>query len=121
MNAILIRNGASIDYVPQTDVEAGSIIVQGSIVGVVNHKIYAGKLGSIETSGIYAVEKADSTDAFTVGAPVYLDSSTKAVSIDAGEGLFGYAVRASANGDETVEAYLVFGPATTDGSGATAP
>ena len=107
MNAVLVRNGASIDYIPTADVEAGSIIVQGQIVGVANHKIEAGKLGSLELGGVYAIAKGTNTETYEVGAPVYLDADGKAVSTDAGKGTFGVAVRASESGEETVEALLI--------------
>lgn len=107
MNAVLVRNGASIDYIPVADIEAGTIVVQGQIVGVANHKIEAGKLGSLELGGVYAVTKAAATAVFAVGDPIYLDADCKAVAEDANKGTFGVAVRASANGDEVVEALLI--------------
>lgn len=110
-----VRTGRSCDYIPVADTEAGTIVVQGSLVGVVQHFIAANELGSVELEGIYNIEKSSSSTTFSVGDIVYFDDS-KAVA-EGGDGTFGICTKASANGDVYVEAKLIQNAAGSSAGG----
>lgn len=103
--ARLVSEGFGVQYTPGSDVAAGTIVKVGSIVGVANHNIPANTLGSIETHGIYEITKAASSTTFTQGAAVYYNTSGLATATNT-DTFFGYAAKASANGDEAVVAVL---------------
>ena len=75
MGAVFIQRGAQIDHVPTSDVDAGSFVVIGTLVGVAEREIKSGELGAISVSGVYRAEKDD--EAITAGAKVYLDADKK--------------------------------------------
>lgn len=98
--ARFIHEGRAIDYIPSSEVSAGSVQVLGSIVGVAPVTIPAGALGSLATAGVFDVVKGSA--AFQLGAPVYWSGSEAAAS-----GTFiGFAVRAAADSDGFVRVML---------------
>ena len=98
--ARFIHEGRAIDYIPSSEVSAGSVQVLGSIVGVAPLAIPAGALGSLATAGVFDVVKGSA--AFEIGAPVYWSGTEAAAS-----GTFrGYAVRAAAASDGFVRVIL---------------
>ena len=114
--ARFVRTGRAIDYIPVADTPAGTIVKVGSIVGVVQHPIAAGVLGSLEICGVYELEKA-AASAFDQGDAIYYNDSGQATG-SAGN-FFGYAAKASAATETTVDVILTQpGAPASGGSGA---
>ena len=101
MNARFKHDGKAIDFFPETDVPAGSVIVQGSLVGITKLDIPAGRLGALHVVGVYEVVK--SNIAMPLGSRVYWDNTAKQAVLDAtGNAPLGIAVLDAAAGDEIV-------------------
>jgi predicted RecA/RadA family phage recombinase len=76
-----VQNGDSIDYVPDVDIAAGTIVVADALIGVTKLDIKADELGALATTGVFDVVKGDGvTTAFDYGAAVYWNATTKRVS-----------------------------------------
>ncbi len=60
--AISVAEGATIDFVPEADVPAGSIVVVGKLVGIAKFGISAGSRGSITVRGVFDVVKDPTTN-----------------------------------------------------------
>jgi predicted RecA/RadA family phage recombinase len=60
--AIFVAEGATIDFTPETDVAAGSVVVVGKIVGIAKFGIRAGSRGSITVRGVFDVVKDPTTN-----------------------------------------------------------
>ena len=107
MPASLVSRGNMVDYTPESDVTAGSVVVQGELVGVANLDIPAGKLGALTVSGVFDFPKA--TGEITAGANVYWDAAEGEAGTDDDSGankLIGKAVKTAASGDSTVRVRL---------------
>ena len=100
MKARFIHNGAPIDYIPTTDVAAGSVVVHGDLVGITKLNIKANSLGALHVVGVYDVEKGNL--AFALGAKVYWSTTTNSVTATATDTLLGIAVQEAVVGDEFV-------------------
>lgn len=88
--AIFYQRGESVDYRPANDTAAGSVIVQGGLVGITKLDIPANTLGSIAVSGIYKVVKKTS-EAITTGAVIYWDATNEVATTTAGDIVLGLA------------------------------
>lgn len=53
MATIFVQEGGSIDYIPPVDTAAGTVVVQGNLVGVARLNIKANKLGALAVEGIF--------------------------------------------------------------------
>jgi len=101
MKARFKHDGKAIDFFPVTDVPAGSVIVQGSLVGITKLDIPANRLGSLHVTGVYEIAKANV--AMPLGSKVYWDDTAKqAVLTATGNAQLGIAVLDAAAGDEIV-------------------
>ena len=102
----LIQNGGCFDYTnaTQNTIKSGDPVVVGSIVGVAVRAIPAGETGALSVEGIY--EFAKDNAAITLGAAVYINSSGKATATSTSATQAGYAVKAAAAGDATVQVIL---------------
>ena len=69
MQAIFVQDGESLDYTPTAYTPAGTVIVQGPMVGITKHEIQPNILGAIAADGVFYVEKDNS--AFSGGGPIY--------------------------------------------------
>jgi predicted RecA/RadA family phage recombinase len=95
MQARFIHDGNAIDFLSDTFIPAGSVIVQGSLVGVTKLDLPAGHLGAVHVVGVYDIVK--SNVAIPVGSKVYWDAAAKqAVLTSTGNSLLGVAVAAAA-------------------------
>ena len=54
-SADFVQEGAAVDYTPTEDLVAGSVVVQGELVGFTKHDIKANTLGSIAVEGVFDV------------------------------------------------------------------
>jgi predicted RecA/RadA family phage recombinase len=100
--------GEKIDYTPTTGVAAGEAVVVGSMVGVASRPIAANELGMLNVEGVFSIEKpTGSGTAIAQGAKVYLYNS-QAVTGATGT-VMGFAAKAAATTDNTVDVLLVPG------------
>ena len=68
--ASFVAEGATVDFVPETDVAAGSVVVVGKLVGIAKFGIRAGSRGSITVRGVFDVVK-DPTTNIPAGTTLY--------------------------------------------------
>jgi len=101
MQARFIHDGKSIDFLSETAVPAGSVIVVGSLTGVAKLDIRAGCLGALAVVGVYDIVKV--TTAIPPGSKVYWDAAAEqAVTTAAGNAPLGIAVQEAAADDTVV-------------------
>lgn len=101
-----IHEGTVVDFTPTTDVAAGSVVVQGDLVGITKRDIRANVLGGIAVEGVFDVAKA-SADVITAGAKLYWNATDeRAVTTATGNKLLGKAVQAAGAGTTTVRVLL---------------
>ena len=62
VGAIFVAEGATMDFTPETDVAAGSVVVVSNIVGIAKFGIRAGSRGSITIRGVFDVVKDPTTN-----------------------------------------------------------
>ena len=72
--AQFLHEGNAIDYVPGADVAAGDVVAVGSMLGVANDAIPAGRTGALAVEGVFTMAKDGS--AYTAGYIVDWDGST---------------------------------------------
>jgi predicted RecA/RadA family phage recombinase len=105
MQARFIHDGKAIDFLTDTDIAAGTVVVQGSLVGVTKVDIPAGSLGTIHLVGVYDVEK--SNVAIPIGSKVYWDNTAKKATLNAtGNTQLGIAIIAATAEDSIVRIKL---------------
>jgi len=105
MQAHFIHDGKSIDFLSESDVPAGSVIVQGSLVGVTKLDVKAGRLGALAVVGVFDIEKG--TVAIPLGSKVYWDATAKqAVLTATGNAPLGIAVQEADAADAIVRIRL---------------
>ena len=129
MIAKYVYRGDAIDYTPDVDVAAGSVVVIGSIIGITKLDIRAGQLGTLSLVGVFDIVKT-AGEAIAKGAKVYWNATAKQITASASGNVYlGEAVAAAAANDATARVRLG-GPAIpaagnpitslTDNSGGTA-
>jgi predicted RecA/RadA family phage recombinase len=105
MQAHFIHDGKSIDFLSATDVPAGSVIVQGSLVGVTKLDIKAERLGALAVVGVFDITKGNV--AIPLGSKVYWDATAKqAVLTATGNAQLGIAVQEATADDDVVRVRL---------------
>ena len=72
MSARYIQKGESIDYRPETDVRAKTIVPFPGFVGITRLDIRAGELGALAVTGVFESPKA--AEAIDVGEAIYYDA-----------------------------------------------
>lgn len=112
--AVFVQEGNEVDYTPGSEVAAGAVVVQGTLVGVAKRPIPANTLGSLSIRGLFDAVKA--ANAFTAGAAVYWDADGNPVGGTAGTGaattvrtgntFMGFAVAAAGETATTVRVAL---------------
>jgi len=104
--AVMVHEGATIDYTPSAAVSAGDVIVQGELVGVATRDIAANEKGALAVVGVFDFPKATGgSTAIPVGSDVYWDVADQEAKTDDETGankLIGRSVLAAADGDATV-------------------
>ena len=69
-----VQEGSALDYTPVADVEAGAVVVQNDLLGVIKRKILADEQGAIHVAGVFDFPKATGGGAaIDVGLDVYWD------------------------------------------------
>ncbi len=106
--ATFVSDGSAIDYTPAADVAAGSVVVQGELVGVAARPIPANTTGGLVVDGIFDFPKAKGAGtAIAVGAILYWNATAQqATTTSAGNKGIGKTVRAASDDDEKVRARL---------------
>lgn len=100
-----VSSGDSVDYTPSADTPAGSVIVQGTTVGVTKVPILANALGTIHVVGVYDVDSASATT-FSAGALVYWNAASGKATSTNTDVLMGRAAVAKVSGDTKVRVRL---------------
>ncbi len=101
MQARFIHDGKAVDFFPETDIPAGTVVVEGDLVGVTKLDIPAGCLGALHVVGVYDVAKGNTAISF--GAKVYWDNTAKQATITAtGNKQLGITVQAAMAEDAVV-------------------
>ena len=108
MATTFVQQGAAIDYTPGADTPAGTVVVQGDLVGVTRVDLKAGQLGALAVEGVFEFPKATTAGTgFTAGQLAYWDNTNDVATKTAtGNKLIGKAVRAAAEADATVRIRL---------------
>ena len=105
MHAHFIHDGKSIDFLSESDVPAGSVIVQGSLVGVTKLDVKAGRLGALAVVGVFDIAKGNT--AIPIGSRVYWDATAKQAVLTATDNaLLGVAVQEADAADAVVRVRL---------------
>ncbi len=76
MATIFVQEGASIDYIPPVDTPAGTVVVQGELVGVTRVAIKANKLGALAVEGVFDFPIEERTE-WTVGQLAYWNDGSQ--------------------------------------------
>lgn len=112
------QRGESIDYTNSgnTKIEENEVVVLGSRVGIAGTVIPAGETGSLVMTGVFEMDKKDST-AISAGTTVYWnpDSAAPGITASADDGetdptaypYVGYATEAAAADDTTIKVKLL--------------
>ena len=111
MLAQFVQEGSDIDHVPAADVAAGSVVVQGDLVGVAQRDIKAGELGTLTVGeAVFDLPKATTAgSAIPVGSKVYWDAVNNLAKTDDGGGTnkyLGKTILAAADADASVRVRL---------------
>lgn len=78
-----IHNGDTIDYTPSAVVSAGSVVVQGDLVGVTKIDIPAGALGALAVTGVFDFSKATTVGSgIASGTKLYWDATNTLATAD---------------------------------------
>lgn len=81
MSAKLINNGVALIYQPIADVQKGTIVQLGSVIGVVNQKILANTQGSIIIGKYWSCSRKSGA-VFSAGDRAYVDLITQEITDD---------------------------------------
>ncbi|RPH78192.1 MAG: DUF2190 family protein [Planctomycetaceae bacterium] len=104
--AQFIQDGDVVDYTPTVNVAAGSLVVQGDLVGVTKRDIKANELGGLATVGVFECVKA-SADVIAAGTKLYWKADDQTVTATVGTNkLVGKAVAAAGAGTTKVRVLL---------------
>ena len=72
------HEGHYVDYTPVGAVTAGTVVVQGELLGLADNDIAAAAKGALRTDGVWTVPKATTSgSAFTAGQIVYWDATNE--------------------------------------------
>ncbi len=103
-----VQKGEAVDYSPNENIDAGDVVVQGSLLGVARLNIKAGTTGSLAVVGVFDAPKAFGEIA--VGTPLYWDAENKQASvIQSGKQYLGKSVAFAADNDKVVR-FLINAP-----------
>lgn len=93
--AIFVQQGDVVDFTSDVDLPAGSVVVQGELLGITKHDIKANRLGALCVEGVFDVEK-DPTASMSAGARIYWDATNNhAVTVATGNKLMGKSILAA--------------------------
>ena len=67
--------GMCFDHTPSSAIDAGDVVLVGTLLGIAEVDIPAGDTGSLAQDGVFDIAKESTTDTFTAGDIVFWDSS----------------------------------------------
>jgi predicted RecA/RadA family phage recombinase len=106
MLATFIHRGDDIEHVPSEDIQAGAVVVQGTLVGVTVHPIPAGRLGALQLTGVFDCE-CDPVGPIECGHAAYWSAQTNRVVWSEVDGVYmGKTVRPHCHGETVVRVRL---------------
>ena len=73
MTARYVQKGEAIDFRPETNIKAGTIVPFNGLVGIARLDIRAGELGALAVTGVFESPKAN--EAIDIGDAVYWDAT----------------------------------------------
>ena len=97
------QRGEALDYrnTGNAIIEANTIVVYGTKIGVVGCDIAPGESGALHVEGVFSLPKA--SGAINAGAAVYWDATNNNItSTESGNTAAGFAAQAAAAGDTAV-------------------
>ncbi len=101
-----IQAGSNVTVAAPYPVTSGAGVLVGNLFGIANGAAANGADVVLSTNGIFEMTK-DTTDAMTVGSPVYWDNTAKTVTVTAsGNTKIGVAVAAAGNPSGAVRVRL---------------
>lgn len=97
------QRGETLDYRNDTDtkIEANTVIMFGSHIGIAGMDILPGELGSLHVTGVFEIEKT-ATGAIEMGTEVYFDGTGITDTKSDTTPLAGYAAQAAAASDTII-------------------
>lgn len=101
--ALYWQRGETLDYVNNTTdiIDANSVIVLGSRIGVAGTDILPSKIGSVHVTGVFSFSKGSGE--ITAGADVYYSESDGLITSSSEGGIkAGFAAQDAADNDTTV-------------------
>lgn len=106
--AVFRHEGDMIDYTPASDVAAGDVVVQGSLLGVAKTDIKANTLGALAVEGVFDFVKATGTGTgISVGTAVFWNATNKVATTEmSGNTMIGMCVRTATDNDLWVRVKL---------------
>lgn len=87
----------TIDYTPGSDTAAGTVVVQGTQVGITKVPIKANALGTLHVRGVFDIDCATGTT-FSAGALLYWNAGTAKITTTNTDVLIGRAFVAKTSG-----------------------
>jgi predicted RecA/RadA family phage recombinase len=105
---VFVQDDDFVDYIPSADVAAGSIVVQGDLVGVTQRAIPANTLGGLAVEGIFDFPKATGAGSgIAAGTKVYWDATNSVATATVSTNKYlGKMARAAADADTTARVRL---------------
>ncbi|SEM87051.1 Predicted phage recombinase, RecA/RadA family [Gemmobacter aquatilis] len=101
-----VQAGSALTIPAPYAVASGEVVLAGNIIGIANGAAASGADVDVTTTGVFALPKVGA-DAFTLGAPVYFNTTTKlATTTASGNTEIGTAVAAAVAGSATVRVRL---------------
>lgn len=106
--AQFIQDGDAIDYTPEVDTPAGTVVVLNGLVGVTKQDLKAGELGSIAVTGVFDFPKPTGADTGSgAGINVYWhEAEQNAQFLNTGAKFLGHTVTESTDDDTTYRVRL---------------
>jgi len=81
MKARFLHEGKAIDYTPQENIPAGSVVVISELIGITHRDIAAGQLGTLNLNGVYEIVKeVGSSTGIAAGNRIFWNQTTQVAS-----------------------------------------
>ena len=104
--ATFVQDGDAINYTPETDLAAGSVVAIGDLIGITRTEIKANNPGSLAVAGVFDITK-DPDEVITAGTKVYWKSDDQIiVTLATGNKLVGKTIAAAPEGATTARVLL---------------
>ena len=108
MDAKYVQQGLAIDYIPETDINAGDVVILGDLTGIAKLDIKAGERGALALVGVFDVPKTTGEGtALVTGGIVFWDTENKVVTVTGGENKYLGKVIADAGDDDATVRVII--------------